>query len=69
MMIVSLIVLAINSAIGAFVFYRCGRQSAYNDLVKAYKLECQENDRLWVAIEELEKRLENSCDGKEAGND
>lgn len=62
-MIVNIIMLVINLVIGAFVFYRCGRQSAYNDLVKAYKRECETVRKLWAAIDMLEQK--NTCDGKE----
>ena len=62
-MIIRIIILAINLGIGAFVFYRCGRQSAYNNLVRAYKKVCQSEERLWRAIDMLEQK--NTCDGKE----
>ena len=57
-MIVNIIMLVINLVIGAFVFYRCGRQSAYNELMSEYKRVCQQNEKLWRLIED------NSCDGK-----
>ena len=58
-MIVNIIMLVINLVIGAFVFYRCGRQSTYYDLMSEYKRVCQQNEKLWHLIED------NSCDGKE----
>ena len=58
-MIVNIIMLVINLVIGAFVFYRCGRQSAYNELMSAYKRVCQQNEKLWRLLGD------NTCDGKE----
>lgn len=69
MVIFITILTAINLVLMGVVWYRNGRQSAYDDLVKAYKRACQENALLWATIDKLEKRLKNSCDGKEASDD
>ena len=68
MVIFSIILTAINLVL-MVVWYRNGGKSSYDDLVKAYKRACQENAHLWATIDKLEKRLKNSCDGKEASDD
>ena len=63
-MIVSIIILAINLAIGAFVFYRFGRQSAYNDLLKAYTLVCKQRDKAFEMVDYLDSVLKGDCNNK-----
>ena len=60
-MIVSIIILAINSAIGAFVFYQFGRQSAYNDLLKAYTFVCKQRDKAFEMVDYLDSVLKSDC--------
>ena len=63
-MIVSIIILVINLVIGAFVFYRCGRQSTYNDLLKAYTLVCKQRDKAFEMVDYLDSVLKGDCNNK-----
>ena len=69
MIVVNVIILAINLVVLGVVWYRVGRQRAYDDIVNAYKYVCQDNERLWSVVRTLKDRLANSCDGKEASDD
>ena len=69
MVIFITILTAINLVIMGGVWYRIGRQGAYDDLVKAYENVCQDNEKLWSVVKILKDRLANSCDGKEASDD
>lgn len=57
-MIVGIITLILNVCIGLFVFFRVGKQSVYTELFNDLKRLCEENEKLWMVIQELEKKQE-----------
>ena len=63
-MIVSIIILSINLVMSVFVFYRFGRQSAYNDLLKAYTLVCKQRDKAFEMVDYLDSVLKGDCNNK-----
>lgn len=48
-----------------YLYYRIGKQSVINDLIKAYKEVCKDNEEQRIIIKCLQERLKNTCDGKE----
>lgn len=68
-MVIFITILTAINLVLMVVWYRNGGKSSYDDIVDAYKRACQENAHLWATIDKLEKRLKNSCDGKEASDD
>lgn len=68
-----IILTVINTLLAWIVFYRLGRQSVINNLLKAYKEECRNSEAgmeiiysCKKRIRQLEEKLANTCDGKEA---
>lgn len=53
------IVLILNTFIGFFVFYRIGRQSVINDLIKAYNDVCRNNEDKQIIIKCLKEQQKN----------
>ena len=47
-----------------FVLYRIGRQSAYNDLLKAYTLVCKQRDKAFEMVDYLDSVLKGDCNNK-----
>lgn len=71
-----IILTVINIVLAWFFFYRIGKQSVINDLIKAFKEECQNSEAgmeiiyaLKERIRQLEEKLANTCDGKEGTDD
>lgn len=72
-MTISIILTVINIVLAWFFYYRLGRQSVINNLLKAYKEECKNSKAAMEIIysckkriRQLEEKLANTCDGKEA---
>lgn len=72
-MTISIILTVINIALAWFFYYRLGRQSVINNLLKAFKEECKNSEAAMEIIysckkriRQLEEKLANTCDGKEA---
>ncbi len=63
-MVLHIISIIFNSLVGMFVFYRFGRQSAYNDLLKAYTLVCKQRDKAFEMVDYLDSVLKNDCNNK-----
>ena len=63
-MIASIIILSINLVMSVFVLYRIGRQSAYNDLLKAYTLVCKQRDKAFEMVDYLDSVLKGDCNNK-----
>lgn len=68
-----IILTVINIVLAWFFFYRIGKQSVINDLIKAFKEECKNSEAAMEIIysckkriRQLEEKLANTCDGKEA---
>lgn len=53
------IVLIFNTFIGFFVFYRIGKQSVINDLIKVYNGACRENEDNQIMIRCLKEQLKD----------
>lgn len=64
-MTTSIILTVINIVLAWFFYYRIGKQSVINDLIKAYKEVCKDNEEQRIIIKCLQERLKNTCDGKE----
>lgn len=64
-MTTSIILTVINIVIAWFLYYRIGKQSVINDLIKAYKEVCKDNEEQRIIIKCLQERQKNTCDGKE----
>lgn len=56
-----IILTVINIVLAWFFYYRIGKQSVINDLIKA----CKDNEDQRIIIKCLQERLKNTCDGKE----
>lgn len=64
-MTTSIILTVINIVLVGFFFYRIGKQSVINDLIKAYKEVCKDNEEQRIIIKCLQELQKNTCDGKE----
>lgn len=64
-MTISIILTVINIVLAWFLYYRIGKQSVINDLIKAYKEVCKDNEDQRIIIKFLQERQKNTCDGKE----
>lgn len=60
-----IILTVINIVLVWFIYYRIGKQSVINDLIKAYKEVCKDNEEQRIIIKCLQERLKNTCVGKE----
>lgn len=70
--IITIILLTvINIVLDWFVFYRIGKQSVINDLIKAFKKECRNSEagmEIIYALKERIRQLEEKDENKEKGN-
>lgn len=60
-----IILTVINIVLAWFFYYRIGKQSVINDLIKAYKEVCKDNEDQLIIIKCLQERQKNTCDVKE----
>lgn len=60
-----IILTVINIVLAWFFYYRIGKQSVINDLIKAYKEVCKDNEDQRIIIKCLQERQKNTCDVKE----
>lgn len=58
-MIVTIITLVFNICVGLFCFFRLGKQRVYTELFNDLKRLCEENEKLWMVIQELEREQED----------
>lgn len=63
-MIFDIITIVFNILLGWFVFHRFGRQSAYNDLLKAYTEVCKQRDMAIEQVDHPYSVLKNKCNKK-----
>lgn len=59
-MTTSIILTVINIVLAWFFYYRIGKQSVINDLIKAYKEVCKDNEEQRIIIKCLQERLKNT---------
>lgn len=60
-----IILTVINIVLAWFFYYRIGKQSVINDIIKAYKEVCKDNEDQLIIIKCLQERQKNTCDVKE----
>lgn len=61
----------INIVLSWFIFYRIGKQSVINDLIKAFKEECRNSEagmEIIYALKERIRQLKEKDENKEKGN-
>lgn len=66
-----IILTVINIVLAWFFFYRIGKQSVINDLIKAYKEECQNSEagmEIIYALKERIRQLKEKDENKEKEN-
>lgn len=66
-----IILTVINIVLAWIVFYRLGRQSIINNLLKAYKEECKNSEaamEIIYALKERIRQLKEKDENKEKGN-
>lgn len=66
-----IILTVINTLLAWIVFYRLGRQSVINNLLKAYKEECRNSEagmEIIYALKERIRQLKEKDENKEKGN-
>lgn len=69
--IIIIILTVINTLLAWIVFYRLGRQSIINNLLKAYKEECRNSEAgmgIIYALKERIRQLKEKDENKEKGN-